>query len=178
MTAYDWFALVAVLICLLLSFFFAGSETALTAASRASMHRLEKQGNRRAALVNRLVDARERMIGALLFGNNAVNIAASSMATGVLLTWFGEVGIIYATVVMTVLIVVFAEVLPKTAAFNAPDRLALFVARPIDWTIRVLAPVLIAVEWVVKWMLRFMGMKVGESESILTPHEELRGAVD
>jgi Mg2+/Co2+ transporter CorB len=178
MTLYDWFVLAAVLICILLSAFFAGSETALTASSRASMHRLEKQGNRRAALVNRLVEARERMIGALLFGNNAVNIAASSLATGVLLTWFGDVGVIYATVVMTVLIVVLAEVLPKTAAFNAPDRIALAVARPIDWTVRMLAPVLIAVEWMVKWMLRFMGMKVGESESILTPHEELRGAVD
>jgi len=178
MTAYDWLALVVVLICLLLSFFFAGSETALTAASRASMHRLEKQGNRRAALVNRLVDARERMIGALLFGNNAVNIAASSLATGVLLNWFGDVGVIYATVVMTVLIVVFAEVLPKTAAFNAPDRVALAVASPINWTVRVLSPVLVAVEWVVKRVLRLSGMKVGESESILTPHEELRGAVD
>jgi Mg2+/Co2+ transporter CorB len=142
------------------------------------MHRLEKQGNRRAALVNRLVEARERMIGALLFGNNAVNIAASSLATGVLLSWFGDVGVIYATIVMTILIVVFAEVLPKTAAFNAPDRIALAVARPIDWTIRMLAPVLIAVEWVVKWMLRLIGMRVGESESILSPHEELRGTVD
>ena len=178
MTAYDWLALVVVLICLLLSFFFAGSETALTVSSRASMHRLAKQGNRRAVLVNRLVDARERMIGALLFGNNAVNIAASSLATGVLLNWFGEVGVIYATVVMTLVIVVFAEVLPKTAAFNAPDRIALAVAGPIDWTVRMLAPALIAVEWVVKWMLRLIGMKVGESESILSPHEELRGAVD
>jgi Mg2+/Co2+ transporter CorB len=178
MTAYDWLALAVVLVCILLSAFFAGSETALTASSRAAMHRLEKQGNRRATLVNRLVEARERMIGALLFGNNAVNIAASSLATGVLLSWFGDVGVIYATVVMTVLIVVFAEVLPKTAAFNAPDRLALAVARPIDWTIRLLSPVLIAVEWVVKWMLRLIGMKVGESESILSPHEELRGTVD
>jgi Mg2+/Co2+ transporter CorB len=178
MTDYDWFAIAVVLVCILLSAFFAGSETALTASSRAAMHRLEKQGNRRAALVNRLVEARERMIGALLFGNNAVNIAASSLATGVLLSWFGDVGVIYATIVMTVLIVVFAEVLPKTAAFNAPDRIALAVARPIDWTIRMLAPVLIAVEWVVKWMLRLIGMRVGESESILSPHEELRGTVD
>jgi Mg2+/Co2+ transporter CorB len=178
MTGYDWFAVAIVVICLLLSFFFAGSETALTASSRASMHRLEKQGNRRAALVNRLVDARERMIGALLFGNNAVNIAASSLATGVLLSWFGDVGVIYATVVMTVLIVVFAEVLPKTAAFNAPDRIALAVAKPIDLTVRVLTPILIGVEWVVKRVLRLAGMRVGESESILTPHEELRGTVD
>ena len=178
MTGYDWFAVVVVLICVLLSAFFAGSETALTASSRASMHRLEKQGNRLAALVNRLLASRERLIGALLLGNNAVNIASSALATGVLLNWFGELGVIYATVVMTILIVIFAEVLPKTAAFNSPDRLALLVARPIDWTVRLLAPVLIGVEWLVKRMLRLLGMKVGESESILLPHEELRGAVD
>src|SRR5262249_32634536 len=178
MTLYDWFVLAAVLICILLSALFAGSATALTASSRASMHRLEKQGNRRAALVNHLVEARERMIGALLFGNNAVNIAASSLATGVLLTWFGDVGVIYATVVMTVLIVVFAEVLPKTAAFAAPDRVSLAVSRAIDASVRLLAPRLLAVEWLVKRMLRVFGMKAGESESILSPHEELRGTVD
>src|SRR6478736_2859980 len=147
MTTDDWLSFVIVLICLLLSAFFAGSETALTASSRASMARLEKHGNRRARIVNRLLESRERLIGALLFGNNAVNIAASSLATGVLLAWFGEVGVIYATVVMTIVVVVFAEVLPKTAAFNAPDRIALAVARPIDWTVRVIAPVLITVEW-------------------------------
>jgi Mg2+/Co2+ transporter CorB len=178
MTAQDWLVLGIVLFCLLLSAFFAGSETALTASSRASMHRLEKQGDRRAAIVNRLLDARERMIGALLFGNNAVNIAASSLATGVLLAWFGDVGVIYATVVMTILVVVFAEVLPKTAAFNAPDHIALAVARPVAWTVRVLNPILLAVEWLVRQVLRLFGMRVGESESILSPHEELRGTVD
>src|SRR5437899_11431671 len=114
MTANDWLSLVIVLICLLLSAFFAGSETALTASSRAGMLRLEKHGNRRAAIVNRLLRTRERLIGALLLGNNIANIAASSLATGVLLIWFGEVGVIYATVVMTVMVFVFAEVLPKT----------------------------------------------------------------
>src|SRR3974390_537614 len=124
MTLEDWISLVIVLICLLLSAFFAGSgETALTASSRASMMRLEKQGNRRAGTVNRLLDQRERLIGALLLGNNAVNIAASSLATGILLAWFGSAGILYATVGMTILVGVFSEVLPKTAAFNAPDRL-------------------------------------------------------
>jgi Mg2+/Co2+ transporter CorB len=178
MTGYDWLALLVVFLCLLLSAFFAGSETALTASSRASMHRLEKQGNRRAAMVNRLLDGRERLIGALLFGNNAVNIAASSLATGVLLSWFGEVGVVYATVIMTLLVVVFAEVLPKTAAFNAPDRLALVVAAPVHWTVQLLAPVLIGVEFLVKWVLRLFGMKGGEDPSILSPHEELRGTVD
>src|SRR5262249_49160843 len=158
MTGSDWFALVAVLVCILLSAFFAGSETALTASSRARMLRLEKQGNPRAAPVHHPLNARERMIGALPFRHNAVHIAAAALATGVLLAWFGEVGVIYATVVMTIAIVVFAEILPKTAAFNAPNRLALAVARPIDWTVRLLAPVLVAVEWVVKRALRLAGM--------------------
>src|SRR5207237_5154992 len=122
-------ALVVVLICLLLSAFFAGSETALMASSRATMHRLEKSGSRGAGIVNRLLDARERMIGALLFGNNAANIAASALATGVLLAWFGDVGVIYATVVMTIVVVVFAEVLPKTVAMTAHERTSVVVAR-------------------------------------------------
>jgi Mg2+/Co2+ transporter CorB len=142
------------------------------------MHRLEKQGNRKAGIVNRLLDARERLIGALLFGNNAVNIAASALATGVLLDWFGDVGVLYATVVMTLAVVVFAEVLPKTAAFNAPDRISLIVARPIDWTVRLLAPLLLGVEWLVRRTLRLFGMRVGKSQSMLSAHEELRGAVD
>jgi Mg2+/Co2+ transporter CorB len=144
MNANDWLSLVIVLICLLLSAFFAGSETALTASSRASMARLEKQGSKRAAIVNRLLEQRERLLGALLFGNNAVNIAASALATGVLLTWFGAAGVVYATVVMTVLVVVFSEILPKTAAFNAPDRIALVVARPMNWIVKILGPVLMA----------------------------------
>ena len=111
MTAYDWISFFVVVICLLLSAFFAGSETALTASSRASMTRLEKNGNSEAKIVNRLLSSRERLIGALLLGNNAVNIAASSMATGLLLAWLGDVGVVYATVVMTVLVVAFNQIL-------------------------------------------------------------------
>jgi Mg2+/Co2+ transporter CorB len=178
MTVEDWESLVVVVVCLLLSAFFAGSETALTASSRASMARLEKNGNASAGIVNRLLEQRERLIGAVLLGNNAVNIAASSLATGVLLAWFGNAGIVYATAGMTVLIVVFAEVLPKTAAFNAPDRFALIVARPMRAVVLVLGPVLMAIEALVRGMLRLMGMKVGDDHAVLSAREELRGAVD
>jgi Mg2+/Co2+ transporter CorB len=178
MTTADWFALLAVLICLLLSFFFSGSETALTASSRASMMRLEKGGSESARTVNRLMQKREQLIGALLIGNNVATIAASSLATGLLLVWLGQVGVIYATVVMTVIIVVFCEMLPKTAAINNPDRIALLVARPIDRLVRCFSPVLAAIYRSVRWMLSLAGFKVGESEPILTGHEELRGAVD
>jgi len=178
MTAYDWISLIVVLVCLLLSAFFAGSETALTASSRASMARLEKHGNEDATLVNWLLANRERLIGALLLGNNAVNIAASSLATGILLVWFGPAGIVYATIVMTAVIVVFSEVLPKTAAFNAPDRIALAVAKPMAIVVKVLGPILMGIEALVRWMLKGVGMVVGEDQAVLSAHEELRGAVD
>jgi Mg2+/Co2+ transporter CorB len=178
MTTGDWVSLAIVVFCLLLSAFFSGSETALTASSRASMAQLEKQGNRGAAIVNRLLAQRERLLGALLLGNNAVNIAASSLATGVLLTWFGNAGVLYATVVMTVLVVVFSEILPKTAAINAPDRFALLVARPMQSVVRVLGPILMGIEALVRWLLKRFGIVVGEEEDILSAREELRGAVD
>ena len=178
MDAHDWLAIVTVFVLLLLSAFFAGSETALTASSRASMARLEKQGNKRAGIVNRLLEQRERLLGALLFGNNAVNIAASALATGVLLTWVGHAGVVYATVVMTIIVVVFSEVLPKTAAFNAPDRIALVVARPMYWFVKLFGPVLMAIEALVRWLLKFAGMTVGEDQEVLSGREELRGAVD
>jgi magnesium and cobalt exporter, CNNM family len=174
----DWFELVAILICLLLAFFFAGSETALTASSRAAMHHLAEEGSREAGIVNRLLASRERLIGALLLGNNAVNILASALATSVFLVWFGDAGVLIATAMMTVLVVVFAEVLPKTMAFNAPDRIALMVARPMNWVVRILGPVLIAIEWLVYQILRLAGVRVDEQHAILSAHEELRGAVD
>jgi Mg2+/Co2+ transporter CorB len=170
--------LLAIFICLALSFFFSGSETALTAFSRARMLRMEKAGNRRAAIVNRLLDARERLIGGILLGNNAANIAASSLATGLMLMWFGDVGVVYATFAMTVIVVVFSEVLPKTIAINAPERIALLVAWPIEWVVKILGPVLIWVERFVRGLLAIFGMRVGESQPILSAREELRGAVD
>jgi Mg2+/Co2+ transporter CorB len=178
MTNADVPELIVIVLCLLLSFFFAGSETALTASSRARMLWLEKQGDRRAATVNRLLQSRERLLGALLLGNNAVNIAASSLTTGLLLAWLGDVGVVYATVVMTVLVVVFCELLPKTAAINAPDRIAVLVAEPLSWVVRLFAPILMAIEALVRRILALVGIRVGENQPILSAHEELRGAVD
>jgi len=178
MSVIDWSTVLAVFICLLISAFFSASETALSASSRAAMLRLDKQGNRDASIVNRLMAKRERLLGAILLANNFTNIAASTLATGLLLAYFGQGGVIYATLVMTVLIFIFAEVLPKTAAFNMPDRMALAVAQPVERTVRWLSPVLNIVEWLVQHILRGIGMPIGRIQSILEPDEELRGAVD
>jgi Mg2+/Co2+ transporter CorB len=178
MSLIDWLTVLAVVICLLMSAFFSASETAVTASSRAAMMRLASDGNRDAGIVNRLMATRERLLGAILFVNNFANIAASTLATGLLLAIFGKTGVIYATVVMTFLIFILAEVLPKTAAFNAPDRMALVVAQPLEGTVRLFSPFLRVVEWLVRMMLRGVGMPVGHIQSILSPRDELRGAVD
>jgi Mg2+/Co2+ transporter CorB len=174
----DWISLAVIIICLVLAFFFSGSETALTAFSRARMLQLEKNRNARARVVNRLVETRERMIGAILAGNNVANIAASALTTGLLYAWFGEVGVLYATAIMTVVIVVFIEVLPKTIAINTPDRIALLVARPILWLVRLLGPILVGIEALVRWILRLFGARFGTDQAYLSAHEELRGTVD
>ena len=174
----DWLSLAAIVLCLFFSFFFSASETALTAVSRARLLRLEKAGSRRARLVASLLEIRERMIGAILTGNNVVNIAATALTTGLLLSWFGDVGALYATAIMTVVVVVFTEVLPKTLAINAPERVALLVVRPIFWTVRLFGPLLIGIEGLVRFILRMFGVKMGTDQAFLSAHEELRGQVD
>ena len=171
MTTVDLIIAFTVVLCLLISFLFSGSETALTASSRAAMLRLEKQGNADAVIVNRLLAEREQMIGALLIGTNVANIAGSTLATGLFLEWFGDIGVVYATVVMTVLVVVFCEILPKTVAINAPDRISLLVSRPMESVVKLLGPILYAIGRLVLWILARTGFALGETAPLLPAHE-------
>lgn len=168
----------AILVLLVLSGFFSGSETALTATSRARMHALERDGSARAAIVNRLIAVRERLIGAILLGNNLVNILASALATSVFISVFGEAGVVYATLVMTALVLVFAEVLPKTYAITNPDRMALLVAPVIRVVTFAFAPVTSAVQFIVRRTLNLFGANIDDAVEVLSAHEELRGAIE
>ena len=170
------FSIMVALLCA--SGFFAASETALTGASRANMLRLSKQGNSDADVVSGLIAMRERLIGGLLLGNNIANIGASALATGIFTHWFGEVGVLYATAVMTILVVIFAEVLPKTIAINAPDRVSLAVARPMRVMMYILGPLLTVIEAIVRVLMRLFGVRIGANQPLLSPTERLRGAVD
>ncbi len=168
----------SIVVLLVFSAFFSGSETALTAASRPRMHALEQEGDPKAELVNRLFARKERLIGAILLGNNLVNIMASALATGVLIGFFGEAGVVYATMAMTLLVLVFAEVLPKTYAIHHADRLALAVAPVMTPLVRVLSPITLAVQAVVSLTLRLLHV---QRDALLDPdlsEAELRGAID
>jgi Mg2+/Co2+ transporter CorB len=179
MTAYGLgLTIASIAVLLALSGFFSGSETALTAASRARMNRLAEEKNKRAALVLKLTEDLERLIGALLLGNNLVNILASALATSVFVALFGNAGVVYATLVMTALVVIFAEVLPKTYAITNTDRFALAVAPMVRIVTLVFVPVTIAVRFIVRGTLGIFGVDVSETVNVLSPHDELRGAIN
>ena len=168
----------AIAVLLLCSAFFSGSETSLTAVSRPRMHTLEQQGDHRAKLVNHLFARKERLIGAILLGNNLVNIMASALATSVLIGFFGEAGVAYATVGMTFLVLIFAEVLPKTYAIHNADRMALVVAPVMKPIVTLFSPVTRGVELIVRATLRMFGVTTLGGLSDEQSEEELRGVID
>lgn len=120
--------IIAIGVLIMISALFSSGETSITAASKARIHRLANEGNRRAKKIEKLLKHRERVLGAMLVGNNLVNILASVLATNVLVKSFGEAGMIYATGIMTVLVVVFTEITPKTFAIKVPNRIVLFLS--------------------------------------------------
>ncbi len=171
-------SILAIALLLVCSAFFALAETALTAASRPRMHGLENQGDKRAGIVNRLRQHMEQVIGAVLLGNNMVNILASSLATGLMIALFGRTGVAYATVVMTLLIVLFCEVLPKTLAINNADRLAVTVAPAMQAIVAALKPVTRGMQLIVRAVLRLFGVHAPADLGAEEAEAELRGAID
>jgi len=160
---------------LCLSAFFSGSETSLTATSRARMLQMERDKHPGAAIVNKLIGDGESLLGSILLGNNLVNIAASMIAGQLFEDLLGGNSVLWATLVMTALVLVFAEVMPKTYALSNPDRFALTVARPILLAVKVFAPVVGTVQIVVRGTLRLFGANV--EGPVLSAHDELRGAI-
>lgn len=172
-----WLTILAIFLLICCSGFFSGSETALTATSRARMHTLEVNGDDRAGVVNMLIERRDRLIGALLIGNNLVNILASSLTTSLFLGLFGDSGVAIATLLMTVLLVIFSEVLPKSWAISAPERFALVVAPLVRPFVAIVGPLSSFVNWIVRKLLGLFGVSISGEASMLSAHEELRGAV-
>ncbi|HEX4181058.1 MAG TPA: HlyC/CorC family transporter [Caulobacteraceae bacterium] len=168
-----------IIILLAVSALFSAAETALTGASRGRMHQLERDGDRAAGRVNALISNRERMIGAVLLGNNLINILASALTTEVLTREIpGGWGVAAATVLMTVLVLVFAEVLPKTLAITRPDDTARWISAPTQAVVRLFGPVVFSVQWFVRRTLGVFGVKIDMTTDVLAAHEEIRGAVE
>jgi magnesium and cobalt exporter, CNNM family len=178
MTVEYWIISGVIAVLIVFSAFFSGSETALTASSKARMHSLQKSGDQRAKLVSSLLEKRDRLIGALLIGNNLVNILASALATYLFLKIFGDKGIALATIAMTIIVVIFAEVMPKSWAYTSADRFALAVAPVVNVCVWVLSPFAYLTAVMVRMVLRLIGVHLDKADSILSAHEEIRGAVE
>ncbi len=170
--------LFAIIALIGLSAFFNLSETSLTAASRARMHSLAEEGNKGARLVNRILESPEKMIGTVLLGNTLVDVLAAALASNLAVNLFGEVGVAYATAIVTLLIVIFAAVLPKTYALAWPDEVAQVVSKPMRLTISLLSPFTKTIEIVVRQLLKLTPSTRDDEANLLAAHEELRGTIE
>ena len=168
-----------ILALLVVAAIFSAAETALTRASRGRMHQLERDGDRAAGRVNRLLADQETMIGAVLIGYNVIAILSSALATEVITKVMpGAWGVALATSIMTVLVVVFVEVLPKTLAIVRADDIARNLSRPMLLAVRILGPVIWTIQWIVRRTLRMFGVNLDMGADVLAAHEEIRGAVE
>ena len=172
---------ILLLICLgvliIISGFLSGSETALTATSKPRIFSKFKKGNKRAKYLLKILDNLENVISALLLSNNLVNILASSLATAVLYDLFGVSGIFYATMIMTIVIVIFAEILPKTYSLGKPNRTALQIAPIIFYLSKLLYPIIFLINLIVKKIF----LKKKKEDDKFTDEqseEELQGVID
>jgi len=163
-----WWTCVGIAALIGMSAFFSGSETALTALNRATMHQLSAKGSKGARVALKLTEDNERLIGSILLGNNLVNIFAASLATSLFTRAFGEAGVAWATLVMTFAILVFAEVAPKTYAITFPEKAAVAVAPLVQVIVRVFAPVVSFVRLLVR---------LGMTRALVTRNDALAGLV-
>jgi Mg2+/Co2+ transporter CorB len=173
-----WMAAPAVLLCLALGAYMSAAETAVTGASPPRMHRLAQQGSKRAAMVNRLLDRKDETVSAVLLGNSVMNILSASLTTAVLTALFGAAGVVYATVIVGILVVIFAEVMPKTWALLRADRMALALAPSILVTLAILGPMARAVAWISRLFLAALGVRVDRIPNAAEHTELLRGAIE
>jgi Mg2+/Co2+ transporter CorB len=173
-----WITSGSILILLVISGFFSGSETALTAASRGKLRTQADKGSTGAQRALDITEDNERLIGSVLLGNNLVNILATSMATAMFTKAFGENGVVLATSMMTLLVLIFAEVLPKTYAITNAERAAALVSPVIQVVITVFSPIVGAVRVLVRGLLRLVGVQTDPDGHILAVREEIEGALN
>ncbi|MDX2074140.1 MAG: HlyC/CorC family transporter [Alphaproteobacteria bacterium] len=169
-----------IVVLLLISAFFSAAETALTALSRARIYHLVMDGNKRAQLVSTLRKKKEALIGTVLLGNNAVNIAASAIATTITIKLFGteDGGLIIVTVAMTLLVVVFTEILPKTYAIQNSERVALAFAPALNILVKLLYPITHAIQIFIRLLLKLLGADVVKNNTLISATDVIRGTIE
>jgi len=171
--------IVTIVILIMLSAFFSGSETGLTAASKAKIHKLKNEGNKRANMVSKLHEDMEKLIGAILLGNNLVNIAATVVFTTLCIKIFGDsYNDFLVTILMTLVILIFAEVAPKSYAVKNAEKVALFVAPIFMVLVKTLSPITHAIQFFVYMTMRIFGINIDKNSGLVRGDEILRGEIE
>ena len=166
---------------IILSAFFSGSETSLTSASKPRMHNLARTGKKNAKIFEELFKNKEMLICTILFANNLVNILASAIATKILIELTNNEGILYATVIMTLMILIFGELIPKTLALSKADQFALKIAPFMKVLVYILYPLTVTLNFIATFILKIFGvnyLNFKKEEVSEKREEELRGAID
>jgi Mg2+/Co2+ transporter CorB len=166
-------------ILILISAYFSGSETGMMSLNRYRLRHLEKEKHKGAKRVSKLLKRPDRLIGLILIGNNLVNIAAASIATVIGIRYFGDVyGMLVSTVVLTLVILIFAEVTPKTLAALYPEKIAFPSSILLSLLLKILFPLVIAVNWITNGILMLLGISSDQREQHSLSSEELRTVVN
>ena len=166
---------------IILSAFFSGSETSLTSASKPRMHNLARTGKKNAKIFEELFKNKEMLICTILFANNLVNILASAIATKILIELTNNEGTLYATIIMTLMILIFGELIPKTLALSKADQFALKIAPFMKVLVYILYPLTVTLNFVATSILKIFGvnyLNFKKEEVSEKREEELRGAID
>lgn len=164
-----------ILLLLICSAFFSGSETALMSSSKPKLHKMEKEGNSKAKRVNKVTSKPEFLLSTILLGNNLVNIGASALATGLFIRLFGESGIAAATLVMTFLVLIFSEIIPKTIANRNPENHSMWIAIPMSFIMLILKPFTYFIQSIANLLLRLLGIKNNDGGNF--DEDDVRGAI-
>jgi Mg2+/Co2+ transporter CorB len=170
------FALLGILICI--SAYFSGSETGMMSLNRYRLRHLEKQKHKGAKRVSKLLAKPDKLIGLILIGNNLVNIFASLITGIIAQRLYGDAGIFYAGLLLTLVILIFAEVTPKTLAALHPERVAFSSSIVLSLLLKIFLPLVIAVNWVTNGILALIGVSPEQREQHSLSSEELRTVVN
>ena len=173
-----FFSIVAVVFLLILSGLFSGSETSITSVAKSKVHKLSIRGDKRAKILMNIINKKNDLISSLLIGNNFVNILASALATAILIKFYGDKGVIYSTIIMSLLIVIFSEVLPKSYALLRPEKFALGMAKYLSIFLKIVFPIMLFVKFVNWFFFKIMQIDMENKTTSKTAREDIRNIID
>ena len=166
--------IILLIVLLACSAFFSGSETALMAVNRLRLKQLEKKHRSAVHIVSRILEKPERLISTILLGNNLVNVAMSAIATAIAISLWGDSGIIYVTVILTVIILIFAEITPKVYAKYHNDRISLIAAPVLRIIMVIFHPFVVAFTFVARYILLALGIDINKTKRPLVTEAEVK----